>query len=138
MLYAEDDSQQAPVIEDDTHTCVERLPLLVDGHSQKEYVVDRSPFTIGRVPGNDLALPYRCLSRRHCRIFSQGEDFFVEDSGSTNGTYLGDRRLTGPAKLSDGDVIQVKMPPGRERDGWKATFRIRYQVTHENDQAAAG
>ena len=41
-------------------------------------------------------------SRRHCLIERRGRDFFLVDGGSTNGTYLNDRRVR-EVRLSDGD-----------------------------------
>ncbi|MGD1993140.1 MAG: FHA domain-containing protein [Anaerolineae bacterium] len=49
------------------------------------------------------------VSRRHAKIFFQGEKCYVEDVGSANGTFLNDRRLTPylPYPLKAGDEIQV-------------------------------
>jgi hypothetical protein len=49
------------------------------------------------------------VSRRHAKIFSQGETFYIEDVGSANGTFLNDRRLTPylPYSVDSGDRIQI-------------------------------
>src|SRR5918998_3503013 len=49
---------------------------------------------IGRAPGCTLVLDDDYSSSRHARIFPQGDQWFVEDLGSTNGTFLGDNQLT--------------------------------------------
>ncbi|MGD2105240.1 MAG: FHA domain-containing protein [Anaerolineae bacterium] len=49
------------------------------------------------------------VSRRHCRIYEDDGEFFVEDLGSANGTFLDGERLTPylPHALSDGEVLQL-------------------------------
>lgn len=51
----------------------------------------------------------RSISRRHCRIFFEGNEYLIEDLGSTNGTWLNGRRLTPhkPTHLKTRDYIQV-------------------------------
>jgi hypothetical protein len=46
-------------------------------------------------------------SSRHARITRQGRTLVIEDLGSTNGTYLNDEPLTGPAPLHSGDRIRI-------------------------------
>jgi hypothetical protein len=47
------------------------------------------------------------ISQLHARFFAQGGKLWVEDLGSTNGTYLNTRRLTQPAPLRSGDRLQM-------------------------------
>lgn len=47
------------------------------------------------------------ISRTHARIVRRGESLWLEDLGSTNGTYLNEQRLFEPALLKSGDVIRV-------------------------------
>jgi uncharacterized membrane protein YdfJ with MMPL/SSD domain/pSer/pThr/pTyr-binding forkhead associated (FHA) protein len=47
------------------------------------------------------------LSRRHARIYEEGGRVFVEDLGSTNGTFVNSRRIDGPTALGPGDSIEV-------------------------------
>ena len=44
---------------------------------------------------------------RHARVFEQDGQWFVEDLGSTNGTFLGGQRLTEPAAVRDGSRLQI-------------------------------
>jgi len=46
-------------------------------------------------------------SGRHARITPQGRTLVIEDLGSTNGTYLNEEPLNGPAPLHDGDRIRI-------------------------------
>ncbi|MGH9075563.1 MAG: FHA domain-containing protein [Acidimicrobiales bacterium] len=64
--------------------------------------------TVGRAPGCGVALPEDSFtSHLHARVWQQDGELWVEDLGSTNGTYLNKRKLTGPATLSRGDRLQV-------------------------------
>jgi DNA-binding winged helix-turn-helix (wHTH) protein len=64
-------------------------------------------YVVGRDPDLELFLDAQEVSRRHARITIAGERATIEDLGSKNGTFLGDRRLDSPAPLTDGDVIRV-------------------------------
>lgn len=63
--------------------------------------------TVGRAPGCDLVFDEQYVSQVHTRIFSRDGSVFVEDLGSTNGTWVNGGRAVGqmPARL--GDRIQV-------------------------------
>ena len=53
-----------------------------------------SPVLLGRAQEANLVLEDDYASGRHARLFPQGSRWFIEDLGSTNGTYLADRQLT--------------------------------------------
>lgn len=64
--------------------------------------------TVGRAPGCGVALPDDSFtSSLHARLWRQDGQVWVEDLGSTNGTYLNRRKLSAPAPLSRGDRLQV-------------------------------
>jgi len=67
----------------------------------------QAPILIGR--GNDAAirLDDDYVSTRHARIASSGDQWFVEDLGSTNGTYIGSHRLTQPTTLQLGSTVRI-------------------------------
>ncbi|HUQ03897.1 MAG TPA: sigma 54-interacting transcriptional regulator [Kofleriaceae bacterium] len=62
--------------------------------------------TIGSAPGQTLRLRDACVSRHHCVIRVGDDGLICEDLGSTNGTYVGDRRVTS-AQLEPGDTVTV-------------------------------
>jgi pSer/pThr/pTyr-binding forkhead associated (FHA) protein len=64
-------------------------------------------FTIGREAGNDLVLNDVGMSRRHALLTNYGGVVQVADCGSSNGTFVNGRRISGPTDLRDGDVIEV-------------------------------
>lgn len=62
---------------------------------------------IGRNPECALVLDDDFASGRHARVFQQDGGWFVEDLGSTNGTYLGNERLTGPRRVDSGAALRI-------------------------------
>jgi EAL domain-containing protein (putative c-di-GMP-specific phosphodiesterase class I) len=64
------------------------------------------PFSVGRKPGASLCIPVPHLSKEHAEFFEQGNELWVRDTGSTNGTYVNGRRVDGETQLADGDMIQ--------------------------------
>jgi pSer/pThr/pTyr-binding forkhead associated (FHA) protein len=62
---------------------------------------------IGRGADCQLILDDDYVSTRHARIASSGDQWFVEDLGSTNGTYIGSHRLTQPTTLQLGSKVRI-------------------------------
>jgi len=76
--------------------------------SGEEHLVDSRALTIGRSSANDLPLESdEFASVRHARIEPRRDGVWVEDIGSTNGTYVNGARLSAPRRLAPGDVIRV-------------------------------
>ncbi|HWE66157.1 MAG TPA: FHA domain-containing protein [Acidimicrobiales bacterium] len=64
--------------------------------------------TIGRSTGCGVSTPEDIYtSTMHARLFRQNDQLWVEDLGSTNGTYVNSERITQAQRLSKGDVLQV-------------------------------
>jgi pSer/pThr/pTyr-binding forkhead associated (FHA) protein len=64
--------------------------------------------TVGRGGGCGVALPDDTfVSQLHARIFRRDGAYFVEDLGSTNGTFLNRRKVSAPEPLNKGDRLQV-------------------------------
>ena len=62
---------------------------------------------IGRNPECALVLEDDFASGRHARIFHRDDAWFVEDLGSTNGTFVGTERLTGPVRVEAGSTLRI-------------------------------
>jgi hypothetical protein len=63
--------------------------------------------TFGRSNGADIRVDDPFASSAHARIFDRGGFMYVEDMGSTNGTYLNGRQLKTASRLSMGDTIRI-------------------------------
>ena len=62
---------------------------------------------LGRHPDCDIRVPDETVSRRHARIISEANAYFVEDLGSRNGTFLNGKRVTALVRLCHLDRIHV-------------------------------
>ena len=84
---------------------VVKSPVLREGEVRD---LDSKPLTLGRAPQNDIRLPDDdYASARHARIEPRRDGVWVEDIGSTNGTFLNGIKVTRARKLSPGDVVRV-------------------------------
>jgi hypothetical protein len=84
------------------------LLLRIEGGEIKQRWSLAAPVTtIGRWQDNDLVVDDRWVSRHHARVRREGDQYFVEDLGSKNGTLVNSRRITEPTLLADGDEVQV-------------------------------
>ncbi len=62
---------------------------------------------VGRADACQIKLSDTYVSSFHARIFSRDGQWYVEDLGSTNGTYMNQRRVTSPVEVRAGDRIRV-------------------------------
>jgi len=69
--------------------------------------LDSRPILIGRADDSTLVLDDDYASTRHARIAQQGDDWYVEDLGSTNGTYLDRAKVTGPTRVPLGIPVRI-------------------------------
>ena len=82
--------------------------VITDGANAGETIsLDEAPLLIGRGSDAAIRLDDDYVSTRHARIGSSGDQWFVEDLGSTNGTYLGSSRLTQPTAIQLGSQIRI-------------------------------
>jgi pSer/pThr/pTyr-binding forkhead associated (FHA) protein len=84
--------------------------LVVDKPStQKGTSFDIGPeVTVGRAAGCHIALPDDTfVSQLHARVFERSGQVYVEDLGSTNGTYVNGHRVSAPTPMHKGDSLQV-------------------------------
>jgi len=62
---------------------------------------------IGRADDSTLVLTDDFASSRHARLTNRNGQWYVEDLGSTNGTYLDQQRVQGPLLVSPGQPIRI-------------------------------
>lgn len=84
--------------------------LTLDGLSPgKVYPLDGSRFRVGRIPGNEIVLPSKPVSKLHALLVQETGRFFVEDQGSTNGVLVNGVRVAPDSRrrLYHGDNIRI-------------------------------
>ena len=70
--------------------------------------IDSTALGIGRGANNDISIPDdEFASSRHARFEPRRDGVYVEDVGSTNGTFVNGIRLTGDRRLASGDVVRI-------------------------------
>lgn len=83
-----------------------KLVLTFNNNKVAEYPLLKETTSIGRRPDNDIAIENLAVSGRHAQIITILNDSFLEDLGSTNGTYVNGKLIKKHA-LQDGDVITL-------------------------------
>jgi pSer/pThr/pTyr-binding forkhead associated (FHA) protein len=82
--------------------------LVVEGSNAGERAdLDHAPVLIGRGSDAAIRLDDDYVSTRHARIAASGDQWFVEDLGSTNGTYIGTVRITQPTTITLGTQVRI-------------------------------
>lgn len=126
------DTEPQPEVEVETDPTVLYVPIAdraehplspdeaahVEGLSGFALVVEKGPrkgltfllrdgnTTVGRHPESDIFLNDVTVSRHHCRFLTSGDSLTVEDSGSTNGTYVNNERVDS-GQLTAGDEVLI-------------------------------
>ena len=109
MTYTVDDTgEMQPVDIDET---VERsgAALVIragGGREGESFPLGRDRMSVGRSPESDVFLDDVTVSRDHALIVRRGSDYYLDDCGSLNGTYINRRRIESQ-RLSDGDELQI-------------------------------
>lgn len=80
---------------------VEKSPSLAPG---SEYPLEAG-MTIGRSRSNGIPLSDQFVSHMHARVYPNGQFFFIEDLGSTNGTFLNGHKVEEPTQLKVRDLV---------------------------------
>ncbi len=83
-----------------------KLVLSLNGVVQGEYELSKERLTIGRKAENDITIDNLAVSGKHALVISILDDSFLEDLGSTNGTYV-NGKLVKKHALKDGDVVAI-------------------------------
>jgi pSer/pThr/pTyr-binding forkhead associated (FHA) protein len=82
-----------------------KSPAIPEGTT---YELDASALTIGRGGQNDVPIEEdEFASARHARFEPRRDGVWVQDRGSTNGTYVNGAQLDRPRRLAEGDVVRV-------------------------------
>jgi len=81
---------------------------VIDPSDQRGVTYDlAAEVTVGRAPGCGVSLPDSTVSQLHARVFRRDGRLYIEDLGSTNGTWVNRVRVGAPVGLKRGDRVQV-------------------------------
>jgi pSer/pThr/pTyr-binding forkhead associated (FHA) protein len=73
----------------------------------KVFPLEATEISIGREMGNVIVISDAEVSRRHAKLTWQGAGYFIEDAGSTNGTFVNNQRISAPHALKAGDLVSL-------------------------------
>jgi pSer/pThr/pTyr-binding forkhead associated (FHA) protein len=83
-----------------------KLVLSFNDQIVREYELDQEVMTIGRKTDNDIHIDNLAVSGNHAKVLTILNDSFIEDLGSTNGTYINGEKISKHA-LQNGEVISI-------------------------------
>ena len=104
-----------------------QLIATIQGVEVKHVFLHKDRTTLGRKPGNDIVLDTMVVSGQHCAFDLVGvADVYVEDLGSTNGTFVNNGMIKKRTLLHDGDVVAI------------GPYRIKYLQASEEPSTFGG
>ncbi len=77
-----------------------------DSERARYEAIERSHI-VGRGEAADILIADTSVSDLHSRLAVAGDRLTIQDLGSTNGTFLNDRRIAGTAELGSGDTVRI-------------------------------
>ena len=86
---------------------VNRLVITAGPKEGLEVMLGRDPLTIGRAPDSGLVIRDDYTSTHHAKLLLWNEDWMIQDLDSTNGTFLGGKRISSPTQITLGTPIKV-------------------------------
>ena len=105
FILAPSQAAELAALRDSGRLVVVRSPALSEGD---ELALNSSALLLGRGSDNDVNLARdEFASSKHARVEPRRDGVWVEDVGSTNGTYLNGIRLTQAKRLAPGDVVRI-------------------------------
>jgi pSer/pThr/pTyr-binding forkhead associated (FHA) protein len=82
--------------------------VITEGSNAGETVpLSGETVTLGRGGDSTIRLDDDYVSTRHARFVTNGEEWFIEDMGSTNGTYIGSTRVTRATAITPGTAVRL-------------------------------
>ncbi|WP_332776264.1 FHA domain-containing protein [Polaromonas sp.] len=103
-----------------------QLIASVEGVEIKHVYLQNDRTTLGRKPHNDIVFDNMVVSGEHCVFELEGiADVYIEDLGSTNGTYINGNMIKSRRLLQDRDIIAI------------GNFRVQFLAGSEREQPSA-
>ena len=97
-----------------------------DGHKQVDLTAERT--VVGRAEDCDLPITHDSISRQHCAIVRVGEQWYLDDLGSSNGTRVNEDKIGSRVELKERDIIKIG----------KARLTFHSAARKERKQASSG
>lgn len=85
----------------------DRLLITAGDKAGYQLNLDRAEITIGRAESSDLVIDDEFASTNHARLVKAGNEWTLEDLGSTNGTYLDGAKVTAPVAFRVGSEVRI-------------------------------
>jgi sigma-B regulation protein RsbU (phosphoserine phosphatase) len=109
--------------------------VVIEGPEQGRMItLDANAITLGRAAPSDILLRDIEISRVHCRLYLENGERRIADLQSTNGTFVDGRRITAPARLTDGCVVTI----GRHRIKVERRTQREIELAHEFERSLEG
>ena len=83
-----------------------RIELQYQGETLATYETGNDQVSVGRNPNNDIHIDNLAVSGSHARIKKVMNAYFIEDMGSTNGTFVNEKKID-KYELLDGDEVII-------------------------------
>ncbi|MBW3671685.1 MAG: FHA domain-containing protein, partial [Acidobacteria bacterium] len=77
------------------------------GQIGRRFELGKRDITIGRGASNVVVIDLSTVSRHHARMYQDGAQCYVEDLGSTNGSFVNGKRVEGSVEVQGGDLIKL-------------------------------
>ncbi|MGI9458042.1 MAG: EAL domain-containing protein [Aeoliella sp.] len=104
---------------------------LSNDEPMRQFTLDISPFTVGRRADRGMTIPSPTVSGEHAEFLLDGEQLYVHDLGSTNGTFVNGDRVQDRCVVNHGDLVQFAQIVFRASRDAAAT----HHATVENNSA---
>ncbi|MGC8743966.1 MAG: FHA domain-containing protein [Verrucomicrobiia bacterium] len=83
-----------------------RLVILSEGMTGRSYELKSEKTTVGRVEDNAFHIPEPSVSSHHCEIYLRGNEVFIKDLNSTNGTFIDGVQIT-EGVIKPGQILRL-------------------------------
>src|SRR5579862_7490020 len=84
-----------------------KLIILQGPQAGRQFPLQAEASIIGRQQDSTVQLESLSVSRQHARVVQRGGNCFVEDAGSSNGTFLNGQRVAGSMLITERDSLQI-------------------------------
>jgi len=84
-----------------------KMIVSIDGVVIKEVQLSKDRTTLGRRPYNDIVIDNLAVSGEHAVLLMTGNEVYLEDLNSTNGTYVNESEIEPRRDLSAGDIVRI-------------------------------